>query len=106
MSNLSNAQIAININFSGLYGARAAWSTAQDVAAAYLYAEDDTVSSLDLARALSRGVRVLRSEGRNIEADEVAWKYAQLQEEGIFSVNDMMDLYIEEHGTAAATSQF
>lgn len=105
MSNLTASQIAVNINFSGLHGERATWSTVMDVKNAYFYG-DGSVTSLDLLRSLSRGERVLRGEERYDEADTVRDELANLRLDDIFTVNDYMDLYIEEHGAAAAASQF
>lgn len=98
MNTLTAAQIAININFSGLRGERATWATVLEVKEAYLYG-DDSVTSLDLARALTNGARVLRSEGRDIEAAIVEEEFTKLEGEKIFSTGDLMDLYKERWGT-------
>jgi hypothetical protein len=106
MSNLTASQIAINVNFSGLRGERATWATITDVKAAYFYAADESTTSLDLARALSRGARVLLAEGRKAESAVVTEEFEKLQGENVFTTADMMDLYIEEHGVKAAAEMF
>ena len=91
MNTLTAAQIAININFSGLRGERATWSTVAEVKEAYFYG-DASVTSLDLARALTNGAKVLRSEGRDLEASVVEEEFAKLESEKVFSINDHINL--------------
>lgn len=97
MNTLTAAQIAININFSGLRGEQATWSTVLAVKEAYFYG-DASVTSLDLARALTRGMKVLRSEGRDLEAAVVAEEFDKLSEENVFSINDHINLYEDIFG--------
>ncbi len=97
MNTLTAAQIAININFSGLRGEQATWSTILVVKEAY-FCGDASVTSLDLARGLTRGAKVLRSEGRNIEAAIVGEEFDKLSEENVFSINDHINLYEDKFG--------
>lgn len=97
MNTLTAAQIAININFSGLRGEQATWSTILVVKEAYSCG-DASVTSLDLARALTRGAKVLRSEGRDLEAEIVEEEFAKLDGEKIFSINDHINLYEDVFG--------
>ena len=97
MYTLTAAQIAININFSGLRGEQATWDTVTEVKEAYFYG-DASVTSLDLARALTRGAKVLRSEGRDLEASIVEEEFAKLEGEKVFSINDHINLYEDVFG--------
>lgn len=97
MNTLTAAQIAININFSGLRGEQATWSTVTEVKEAYFYS-DASVTSLDLARALTKGAKVLRAEGRDLEASVVEEEFTKLDGEGVFSINDHINLYEDVFG--------
>jgi hypothetical protein len=97
-TNLTTAQIAINISFSGLNGFDAVMGTVIDVTNAYYDDKSLSTTAVDLAHALYRGESVLRGEGRTAEADLVKYELNALYHSNVLTVGDMMNAYEELTG--------
>lgn len=97
-TNLTEAQVNINLSFSGLHGEEAVRWTVKTVENAFYDDPDQSTTTFDLARALWNGREVLRSEGRDIEAMQVTIEMDALLDSGVLSVNDFMDVYLEMFG--------
>lgn len=98
-ANLTTAQIAINISFSGLNGFDAVIATVIDVTNAYYDDKELSTTATDLARALYRGEAVLRGEGRTAEADVVKYELNSLYESNVLTSGEMMNAYEELTGS-------